>query len=114
VLSTAWRGQIDLLCGLQDEFRWTGPFYLVWQVCHKVRCICFFTILIRRRGLTRIDQFRSAAKLAYSNAQAAIESGKLPEHVKIHDEHDPEGIASDIKQLDVGSPLLLFPVRQFG
>ena len=49
---------------------------------------------------------KSAAKLAYANAQTAIETGKLPEHVKIHDEHDPEGIAKDIKQLDVGRTCL--------
>ena len=44
---------------------------------------------------------RSAAKLAYSNAQTVIDGEKLPEHVKVYDDHDPEGIASDIKQLDV-------------
>jgi len=43
---------------------------------------------------------KSASKLAYAHAQTAIETGKLPEGIKIHDDHDPEGIATDIKLLD--------------
>ena len=48
---------------------------------------------------------KSASKLAYAHAQTAIETGKLPEGIKIHDDHDPEGIATDIKLLDVGASL---------
>jgi hypothetical protein len=38
-------------------------------------------------------------------AQQAIDDDKLPEELTIHDEHDSEGIVSDIKQLDVSSDL---------
>lgn len=44
---------------------------------------------------------KSAAKLSYNMAQQAIDEGKLPESLTIHDDHDMEGIVNDIKQLDV-------------
>jgi protein SSD1 len=53
---------------------------------------------------------KSAAKLAYANAQEAIEGKKIPEHVTIYDDHDPEGIAEDIKELDVRRFAFLYSV----
>lgn len=51
---------------------------------------------------------KSAAKLSYKMAQTCIEGGKLDdEKVKIYDDHDSEGIASDIKQLDVSRHIYL-------
>lgn len=55
---------------------------------------------------------KSATQLSYNMAQQAIDENKLPDDLKIHDNHEASGIIDDIKTLDVSYHTAIFSFIQ--